>query len=88
MLSLLAMNFHAARLGFEAQNAMAFRFLRLVSDTNKPAPLEGEDEVARPPAIQAPAAKVASASARHGSARKVHKKTTKGAKKKIAKRSK
>ena len=32
MLSWL-MTFHAARLGLEAQNAMAFRFFRLVGDT-------------------------------------------------------
>ena len=28
-----SMTFHAARLGLEAQNAMAFRFFRLVGDT-------------------------------------------------------
>ncbi len=30
MLALSAMMYHTARLGFEAQSAMAFRFLRLV----------------------------------------------------------
>ena len=30
MFSWLAINYHTARLGFEAQNAMAFRLLRLV----------------------------------------------------------
>jgi hypothetical protein len=35
MLSLFAMNFHAGRLGLEAQNAMVFRFLRLFSASNK-----------------------------------------------------
>ena len=37
MLSLFAMNFHAARLGFEAQNAIAFRLLRLAGGVSKPA---------------------------------------------------
>ena len=62
MLALFAMNFHAARLGFEAQNAMAFRLLRLVSDTNKPASPEIlTAEIVEPPAVRAPATKVAPA---------------------------
>ena len=37
MLSWLAISFNAARLGFEAQNAMAFRLLRLAGgDTSRP----------------------------------------------------
>ena len=38
MLSWLAINFNAARLGFEAQNAMAFRLLRLAGGTTSRAP--------------------------------------------------
>ena len=30
-----AITFHAARLGFEAQNAMAFRLMRLIGDASK-----------------------------------------------------
>jgi hypothetical protein len=87
MLALFAMNFHAARLGFEAQNAMAFRLLRLVSDTNKPASPEIlTAEIVEPPAVRAPATKVAPAGTRRASASKVHKKTTRA--KKVTKRSK
>ena len=35
MFSLLAILYHTARLAFEAQNAMTFRLLRLVSDAGK-----------------------------------------------------
>jgi polar amino acid transport system substrate-binding protein len=87
LLALFAMNFHAARLGFEAQNAMAFRLLRLVSDTNKPASPEIlTAEIVEPPAVRAPATKVAPAGTRRASASKVHKKTTRA--KKVTKRSK
>jgi len=37
MLTLSAMIYNTARLGFEAQNAMAFRFLRLVTNAAKSA---------------------------------------------------
>ena len=40
MFSWLAINYHTARLGFEAQNAMAFRLLRLVGDAGKLVPDE------------------------------------------------
>ncbi len=56
MLSLLAINFHTARLGLEAQNAMVFRFLKLFSGTNEtkgPEILAGE--IALAPSAQAPA---------------------------------
>ena len=87
LLALFAMNFHAARLGFEAQNAMAFRLLRLVSDTNKPASPEIlTAEIVEQPAVRAPATKVAPAGTRRASASKVHKKTTRA--KKVTKRSK
>jgi hypothetical protein len=87
MLSLFAMNFHAARLGFEAQNAMAFRFLRLVSDTIKLAGPEIQAaETAEPLPVQVPGIKVALGGRRRASASKVHKKTTHA--KKANKRSK
>jgi hypothetical protein len=38
MLSWLAINFNAARLGFEAQNALAFGLLRLAGGTTSRAP--------------------------------------------------
>ena len=34
--SWFAITFHAARLGFEAQNAVAFRLMRLIGDASKP----------------------------------------------------
>jgi uncharacterized membrane protein len=40
MLSWFAIPFHAARLGMEAQNAMAFSFLRLVGSTPNAEPGE------------------------------------------------
>jgi hypothetical protein len=40
MFSWLAINYHTARLGFEAQNTMAFRLLRIVGDTGKLVPDE------------------------------------------------
>ena len=90
MLSLFAINFHTARLGFEAQNAMVLQFLRLVSDTNKmevPEILAGETAVL--PATQAPAQVVTVGSnrgKRRASVSKVHKKTVRA--KKLTKRSK
>jgi hypothetical protein len=88
MLSLFAMNFHAARLGFEAQNAMAFRLLRLVSHSNTtevPEILAGE--IAVPSPVHAPATKVASdGGRRRASVSKVYKKTARA--KKLSKRSK
>jgi hypothetical protein len=87
MLSLFAMNFHAARLGFEAQNAIAFRLLRLVSDTTQLAASEiHATETTEPLPVQVPAIKVALGGRRRASASKVHKKTTRA--KKTTKRSK
>ena len=66
--------FQAARLGLEAQNAMALRLLRLVGDPNKP-PGMIADKVAMPPEVQASATKVASDDGRsRQSVHKVHKK--------------
>jgi hypothetical protein len=87
MLSLFAMTFHAARLGFEAQNAMAFRLLRSVSNTNKPAAPEIlAAEIVEPPPVQVPATKVISGGRRRAFMSKVHKKTTRA--NKATKRSK
>lgn len=44
MFSLLAIHYHTARLVFEAQNAMTFRLLRLVSDAGKLVPDEAPDK--------------------------------------------
>jgi hypothetical protein len=89
MLSLFAINFHTARLGFEAQNAMVFRFLRLFSDTNKTEVSKiCAGEIAVPPTVQAPVQTVTfeSEGKRRASVSKVHKKTVRV--KKHTKRSK
>jgi hypothetical protein len=70
----LQITFQAARLGFEAQNAVALRLLRLVGDANKP-PGTIADKVAMPLEVQASATKVASDEGRTSqSVHKVHKK--------------
>jgi hypothetical protein len=78
MLSLFAINFHTARLAFEAQNAVVFRFLRLFSDTNKTefSKISVGASAVRP-AIQAPAqtAFESDRGKRRASVSKVHKKT-------------
>jgi hypothetical protein len=90
MLSLFAINFHTARLGFEAQNAMVFRFLRLFSDTNKTEVSKiSAGEIAVPPPVQASVQTVTFESdrgKRRASVSKVHKKTVRV--KKHTKRSK
>jgi hypothetical protein len=79
MFPFFAINFHTARLGFEAQNAMVFRFLRLVSDTNKTeVPEIPAGDIAVPPPVQV--VTVESDRGRRASVSKVHKKTV-GAKK-------
>jgi hypothetical protein len=56
MLTLSAMIYHTARLGFEAQNAMAFRFLRLVTNPANSANAHiGDTELADLPPVAAPA---------------------------------
>jgi len=86
MFSLLAIQYNAARPAFEAQNAMAFRLLRLVENAPKLAPPTEpkilDAEVAMPPAAQ----KVALVRKQRASARRVHKKMTRA--KKVAKRTK
>ena len=55
MLPLLALTYTAARLGFEAQNAAAFRLLRLAGGITKRAADEIVPEAIVPPADTAPA---------------------------------
>ena len=79
-----AITFHAARLGFEAQNAMAFRLMRLVGDASK-ADAGGTiaDKIAAPPDVRAAATKVASDGDRgRESVIKVHKKRSRSNKRK------
>jgi hypothetical protein len=54
-----AITFHAARLGFEAQNAAAFRFLRLVGNASRTEADEIISDTIAPPLDSTPAAKVA-----------------------------
>jgi hypothetical protein len=51
-----AITFHAARLGFEAQNAAAFRFLRLVGNASRTEPDEIISDTIAPPLDTPPAA--------------------------------
>jgi hypothetical protein len=82
-----AITFHAARLGFEAQNAVAFRLMRLVGDASK-ADAGGTiaDKIAAPPDVRAAATKVASDGDRgRESLIKVHKKRSRSNKRKRSK---
>jgi hypothetical protein len=61
----LAITFQTMRLGFEAQNAVTLRLMRLVGDANKTeARSMIADKAAAPPEAQKTAIKVASDSAR------------------------
>ena len=74
MLPWLALTYTAARLGFEAQNAAAFRLLRLGRGITKTAADEIVPEAIVPPdTAQAP---VVVAPKRRHAATKVHKKST------------
>ena len=87
MLMLSAMIYNTARLEFEAQNAMAFRFLRLVNNAAKsatppastlnlllpPPPLFADTELADPAPVRAP---VPVAHTRRASVSRPVKKTT------------
>jgi hypothetical protein len=79
-----AITFHAARLGFEAQNAVAFRLMRLVRDASKTdAGGTVADKITAPPDVQAVATKVASDDSRgRESVIKVHKKRSRSNKRK------
>jgi len=72
----LAITFQAARLGLEAQNAVALRLMRLVGDASK-TEVRGmiTDTIAASPDVQTAATKVTPDSgSRHESVSKVHKK--------------
>ena len=71
MLSWLAITYNTARLGLEAQNAAAFRLLRLVGDAGKAA-ADIPEEIAVP--VDSPAA-IAVAPKRRPAAKKSHKKS-------------
>jgi hypothetical protein len=76
MLPWLALTYTAARLGFEAQNAAAFRLLRLGGGITKTAADEIVPEALVPPAAPAPApAPVAAAPKTRHAAKKIHKKS-------------
>jgi hypothetical protein len=71
----LAISFQAARLGLEAQNAVALRLMRLVSDASKTEVRGMIDKTAASPDVQTAAIKVAPDSGRRReSVSKVHKK--------------
>jgi hypothetical protein len=71
----LAVTFQAMRLGFEAQNAMALRLMRLVGDASK---TEARgiivEKAAAPPNAQKAASKAASVGGRREAVTKRHKK--------------
>ena len=79
--------FQAARLGFEAQNAVALQLMRLVGGTSK-TDVRGmvADKIAAPPVVQAAATKVASdGGRRRESVNKTHKKLSRANKRKRSK---
>ena len=71
MLSWLAITYNTSRLGLEAQNAAAFRLMRLVGDAGKAAS-DIPEEIAIP--VDSPAA-IAVAPKRRPAAKKSHKKS-------------
>ena len=74
MLPWLALSYTAARLGFEAQNAAAFRLLRLGRGITKTAANEIVPEAIVPPADTTPAP-IAVAPKRRHTAKKIQKKS-------------
>ena len=77
MLEWFSITYNAARLGLEAQNAAAFRLLRLAGGITKTAADEIVPEAIAPPADTGPApAPVAVAPKRRHAATQVHKKST------------
>ena len=74
MLPWLALTYTAARLGFEAQNAAAFRLLRLGRGITKTAANEIVPEAIMPPADTTPAP-IAVAPKRRHTAKKIQKKS-------------
>ena len=74
MLPLLALTYTAARLGFEAQNAAAFRLMRLAGGINKRATQEIIPEAIVSPIDVAPEPVRVAPKRRHA-AKKIHKKS-------------
>ena len=74
MLPWLTLTYTAARLGFEAQNAAAFRLLRLGRGITQNSREEIVPEATAPPADTAPAPVSAAPKRRHA-AKKIHKKS-------------
>jgi hypothetical protein len=66
--------FHLTRLGFEAQNAAAFRFLRLVRNASRTEADEIISDTIAPP-LDSPAAEIKVAPKRRRSMTKVYKKS-------------
>ena len=54
-----AIPFHAARLGFEAQNAVVFRLMRMMADANKTEAAHVADKITEPPDVVVAATHVA-----------------------------
>jgi hypothetical protein len=73
--------FHVARLGFEAQNAAAFRFLRLVRNASRTEADEIISDTIAPP-LDSPAAAIKVAPKRRRSMNKVYKKSARANKRK------
>ena len=74
MLTWLALTYTVARLGFEAQNAAAFRLLRLGRGITKTAANEIAPEAILPTADNTPAPILVAPKRRHA-AKKIHKKS-------------
>jgi hypothetical protein len=74
MLSLFAISYNTMRLGLEAQNAAAFRLLRLGQGITQNSREEIVPEATAPPADTAPAPVSAAPKRRHA-AKKIHKKS-------------
>ena len=51
--------FHAARLGFEAQNAVVFRLMRMMADANKTEAAHVADKITKPADVVVAATNVA-----------------------------
>ena len=84
-----AITFHAARLGFEAQNAMAFRLMRLIGDASKTEAGDMAhviaDKITEPPNVQAAETNITPRCRRRESVDKVRKKRVRANKRKRSK---
>ena len=88
--SWFAITFHAARLGFETQNAVAFRLMRLIGDASKTEAGDMAhviaDKITEPPNVQAAETDIApDGGRRRESVDKVHKKRVRANKRKRSK---